>query len=61
MTVGALVATFLGLVVGIGGMWLAWKLVPRLPDEPSGTDESMDETSADKAPGEQPSEDEGKP
>jgi len=59
MTVGGILATILGLVVGIGGMWLAWRLVKRLPvDErhaagnATADEASVDETSADEAPGE---------
>ena len=50
MTIGALIATALGLVVGIGGMWLAWRIVRRLPmdDRPSGT-EAEDASFADNA------------
>ena len=30
-TIGAVIVFCLGLVVGIGGMWLAWRMVRRLP------------------------------
>ena len=53
ISVGAIVVTALGLVVGIGGMWLAWKLVLRLPGERPG---SVDETAEDEAAGEQKTE-----
>ena len=32
-TVVAVIVFCLGLVVGIGGMWLAWRVVRKLPDE----------------------------
>lgn len=32
-TVVAVVVFCLGLVVGIGGMWLAWRLVRKLPPD----------------------------
>lgn len=35
-TIGALIVFCLGLVVGIGGMWLAWRMVRRLPTDDVG-------------------------
>ena len=32
-TIGAVIVFCLGLVVGIGGMWLAWRMVRRLPTD----------------------------
>ena len=32
-TVGAVIVFCLGLTVGIGGMWLAWRMVRRLPTD----------------------------
>ena len=40
MTLGAILLPLLGLFVGLGGMWLAWKLVVQLrQDEHSVTDD----------------------
>ena len=33
MTLGAIVVPIVGLIVGLGGMWLAWKLVVQLPQD----------------------------
>ena len=32
-TIGAVMVFCLGLAVGIGGMWLAWRMVRRLPTD----------------------------
>lgn len=33
MTLGAIVVPIVGLIVGLGGMWLAWKLVVQLQQD----------------------------
>jgi len=46
-TIGAIIVFCLGLVVGIGGMWLAWRVVRRLPsdqDDPRTPPGASDET-----------------
>ena len=49
MTLGAILVPIVGLVVGIGGLWLSWKLVVQLPadkhpgDEPDEGDDADDE------------------
>ncbi len=46
-SVGAGIVFCLGLVVGIGGMWLAWRLVRNLPPDESDrerTDERDEES-----------------
>lgn len=47
MTLGAIVVPLVGLFVGLGGMWLAWKLVVQLPqDEHSVSDDDDGEEEA---------------
>lgn len=47
MTLGAIVVPLVGLFVGLGGMWLAWKLVVQLPqDEHSVADDDDGEEEA---------------
>ena len=46
MTLGAIVVPLVGLVVGLGGMWLAWKLVVQLPQDEHAV--SDDEQEADE-------------
>ena len=47
MTLGAIVVPLVGLFVGLGGMWLAWKLVVQLPqDEHPASDDDGGEKEA---------------
>ena len=49
MTLGAIVVPLVGLVVGLGGMWLAWKLVVQLPqDEHAVSDDDDGEEDPDQ-------------
>ena len=47
-TVVAVVVFGLGLVVGIGGMWLAWRLVRGLPPDEADHPRTSSETSDDE-------------
>lgn len=47
-SVVAVVVFCLGLVVGIGGMWLAWRVVRKLP--PDEADHERTPTDRDEAP-----------
>ena len=52
MTLGAIVVPLVGLVVGLGGMWLAWKLVVQLPqDEHAVSDDDDGEEEPDEEGG----------
>lgn len=42
-TIGAVIVFCLGLVVGIGGMWLAWRMVRRLPTDDHGPQRSSED------------------
>ncbi len=46
MTLGAIVVPLVGLFVGLGGMWLAWKLVVQLPQDEHSTSDDDGEAEA---------------
>lgn len=49
MTLGAIVVPIVGLIVGLGGLWLAWKLVVQLPADKHPGDEPDDDADNDEA------------